>query len=335
MSGPESDGNQIDAKRTPRFAGVATLMRAAQRQTADGLSIALCGVPFDGGSSFRAGARHGPAQMREMSRLIRQAHYASKISPWELCAIADVGDAPTHPLDVGASLDSIQDFFEGLRDAGARPLAAGGDHLVTLPILRALASDGPIGLLQLDAHSDTQDAMLGERYANGTPIRRAIEEGLVDPARVVQIGIRGTLFSADEFDWALGRGVTIVAIDEFHDLGMAETIALSLRALGTGPAYLTLDIDVLDPAFAPGTGGLEPGGMTVRELQVLVRGLGALDLVGADITEVSPPLDPSGNTALVACSLMFELLCLLAVRAHGERDSAATSPRPNGMRRQS
>lgn len=301
-----------DVNTTPRFAGVATLLRAPQRVNAEGLDVALCGVPFDGGSSFRAGARHGPAQMREMSRLIRQAHYASRLAPFETCAVADVGDAPINPLDTLASLESIQSFVAAIRDAGARPLLAGGDHTVTLPILRALASSGPIGLLQLDAHSDTQAAMLGQPYANGTPIRRAIEEGLVDPARVVQVGIRGTLFAADELDWAIGQGVTIVTIDDFYELGIDAVVARTQRTLGAGPSYLTVDIDVLDPAFAPGAGGLEPGGMTARELQVLVRGMSGLDLVGADITEVSPPLDPTGVTALAACSVMFELLCLLA-----------------------
>jgi len=257
-----------------------------------------------------------------MSRLIRQAHYASKIAPFDICAIADVGDAPVHPLDVDASLASIRDFIETIRLAGARPLAVGGDHTITLPVLRSLATDGPVGLLQLDAHSDTQDSMLGQQYANGTPIRRAIEEGLVDPTRVVQIGVRGTLFSADELDWALAQGVTIVTIDDYYDLGLRAVVAQALRVIGSRPAYLTLDIDVLDPAFAPGTGGLEPGGMTVREVQLLIRAMAGLNLLGADITEVSPPLDPTGNTALVACNLMFELLCLMAAGTAGKTETS-------------
>jgi guanidinopropionase len=308
---------QVDANVTPRFAGVATLLRAAQRPSARDLDVALCGIPFDGGSFFRAGARHGPAQIREMSRLIRQAHYATRLAPFEICAVADVGDAPVNPLDTAASLASIRDFVAAIRDAGARPLIAGGDHTVTLPILRALAVSGPLGLLQLDAHSDTQAAMLGQEYANGTPIRRAIEEELVDPRRVAQVGIRGTLFATDELDWAIAQGVTIITIDEFYDLGIDAVVARIQQTLGTDPSYLTVDIDVLDPAFAPGAGGLEPGGMTVRELQVLIRAMACLDLVGADVTEVSPPLDPTGSTALAACSVMFELLCVMAATATG------------------
>ncbi|HJO05080.1 MAG TPA: agmatinase [Acidobacteriota bacterium] len=303
---------QVDVNQTPRSSEVATLMRATQRSGAEGLDIALCGVPFDGGSSFRAGARHGPAQIREMSRLIRRAHHLTGTAPFDLCRIADIGDAPVNPLDMDATLQSIQAFFEDIRDAGARALVAGGDHTVTLPILRAIARDGPIALLQIDAHSDTQDRMLGQRYANGTPIRRAIEEGLVDPRRTVQIGIRGTLFAADELDWARQQGVTIINIDELYALGQEEVIARSRKSLGSGPCYVTVDIDVLDPAYAPGTGGLEPGGMNVRELQSLIRGFAGLDIAAADVTEVSPPLDPTGITALAACSVMFELLCLLA-----------------------
>jgi guanidinopropionase len=303
---------QVDVNQTPRSSEVATLMRAAQRRSADGLHIALCGVPFDGGSSFRAGARHGPAQIREMSRLIRRAHHLSGVTPFDLCRVADVGDAPVNPLDMGSTLESVQAFFGHIGDAGARPLAVGGDHTVTLPILRAVARGGPIALLQLDAHSDTQDTMLGQPYANGTPIRRAIEEGLVDPDRTVQIGIRGTLFAADELDWARQQGVTLVTIEELDEVGQDEVIARSRKTIGAGPCYVTVDIDVLDPAYAPGTGGLEPGGMSVRELQGLIRGLEGLEIAGADVVEVSPPLDPSGNTALVACNLMFELLCLMA-----------------------
>ena len=184
---------QVDPNSVPRSSGMASLMRAQTRQDFGGLDVALAGVPFDGGSSFRAGARHGPAQMREMSRLVRQAHYATGMVPFEVCRIADVGDAPVNPLDVPESLETIETFFAGIRDAGALPLVAGGDHTITLPILRALAANGPVGLLQVDAHSDTQDRVFGQAYANGTPIRRAIEEGLVSPRHAVQVGIRGTL----------------------------------------------------------------------------------------------------------------------------------------------
>jgi guanidinopropionase len=311
---------QVDVNSVPRSAQVATLMRARSHDSFDGLDIALAGVPFDGGSSFRAGARHGPAQMREMSRLIRAAHYATGVAPFDMCRVADVGDAPVNPLDVSASLESIESFFAAVRASGALPLVAGGDHTITLPILRAIAADAPVGLLQIDAHSDTQDRVFGQAYANGTPIRRAIEEGLVEPRHIVQIGIRGTLFSKDELDWARAQGVKIVTIDDFYELGVEGVIGRTREAFEGLSTYVTVDMDALDPAFAPGVGGLEPGGMSVRDVQLLLRGMGGLDLVGADVNEVSPPLDPTGNTALVACNLMFELLCLLAEKVRTTRE---------------
>ena len=310
---------QVDVNSVPRSAQVATLMRAQLCEGFDGLDIALAGVPFDGGSSFRAGARHGPAQMREMSRLIRQAHYSTNIAPFEICRIGDVGDAPINPLDMSASLESIESFFSAIRAAGALPLVAGGDHTITLPILRAVAGDAPVGLLQIDAHSDTQDRMFGQIYANGSPIRRAIEEGLLEPSHIIQIGIRGTLFSADELDWAREQGITIMTIDDVYELGANGIMNAARETLSGLPTYITVDMDAIDPAFAPGVGGLEPGGMTVRDVQLLLRGMEGLDLVGADINEVSPPLDPTGNTAVVACNLMFELLCILAARVRTTR----------------
>ena len=263
--------------------------------------------------------------MREMSRLIRQAHYATGVAPFEICRVADVGDAPVNPLDVHQSLASIEGFVREICGNGARPLIAGGDHTITLPILRAVAgppSKGSIGLLQIDAHSDTQDEMLGQRYANGTPIRRAIEEGLVDPARLIQVGIRGTLFAKNELDWARQQGITILTIDDVYELGLPTVIEQARTRLAGGDAYVTLDLDALDPAYAPGVGGQEPGGLTVRDVQLLLRGMRGLHLVGADVNELSPPLDATGNTAIVACNLMFELLCLLA--------EAPTGARPGG-----
>ena len=317
------DYGQHDPNRVPRFANVATILRAAQKADAAGLDIALAGVPFDLGSSFRSGARHGPAQVREMSRLIKQLNYSTKVAPFELCKIADVGDAPVNSLDIEASLESIQAFFEDIVANGAVPLAVGGDHTISLPVLRAMAKHGPVGLLQVDAHSDTMDKMLGKEYANGTPFRRAIEEGLIDPQRAVQIGIRGTLFEADEHAWAYEQGVTIISTDDFFELGVGNAIEKARAVLADKPVYLTFDMDVLDPAYAPGTGGLEIGGLTTRDAQLLLRGMYGLNFVGADITEIAPPLDPTGNTALVAANIMFEELCLLAdcIQRRGNRRS--------------
>jgi guanidinopropionase len=303
---------QYDVSTVPRFANLNPFMRATYQEDPTGLDIAMVGVPFDLGSSFRIGSRHGPAQMREMSRMIRQVHYPSMFEPFKRFKIADVGDAPVNSLDIQESLSSIEAFFQKIHSAGVLPLAAGGDHTITLPILRAIAKERPLSLVQIDAHSDTIDEMLGKKYANGTPIRRAIEEGLVDPKRTVQVGIRGTLFKADDLDWAKNQGITIFDMDDCAEMGLAKVINAIHTIVGEYPTYLTFDIDSLDPAFAPGAGGLEPGGFTVREAQQLLRGLKGIRFVGADINEVCPPLDPSGNTALVACHLMFEELCLLA-----------------------
>ncbi len=311
MTDQNSINQQYDVNRVPRFANVATFMRCRTAETPNNLDIAMAGIPYDFGSSFRSGARHGPAQIREMSRLIRQVHSVTKIEPFVLCRIADIGDTPVNPLDIDESLTLIVDFFDRVVAAGAKPLAVGGDHTISLPVLRACAKSGPVGLIQIDAHSDTLDEMLGKKFANGTPFRRAIEEGLVDPKRTIQIGIRGTLFKADELDWAHEIGITIITIDDFYELGIPHVIKTAQDLVGQELVYLTFDIDSIDPAYAPGTGGVEPGGMSVREAQVLLRGLYGLNLIGADVNEVSPPLDPTGMTALVAANIMFEELCLL------------------------
>jgi guanidinopropionase len=313
---------QRDVATVPRFTQIATFMRAVYREQPDGLDIAMVGVPFDSGSSFRSGARHGPAQLREMSRLIRRVNYATQVAPFDTCRVGDIGDAPVNPLSIEESLASIREFFETIAASGALPLAAGGDHTITLPILRALVTDGPVALVQVDAHSDTLDIMLGERYANGTPFRRAIEEDLLDPRYVVQIGIRGTLFDADEHAWAREVGITIIDINEFYELGVRGVIRKVLDLLGDRPAYLTFDIDALDPSCAPGTGSPEPGGLGIRDAQNLLRGMAGLQLIGADVTELSPPLDPSGSTAIVTANLMFEELCLLAQTVQRRRQAS-------------
>lgn len=307
-----TDLKQTDVTAVPRFANVATFMRSQLRDTPEGLDIAMFGVPLDLGSSFRSGARHGPAQVREMSRLIREVNYSTKTAPFDLCDIADIGDAPVNSLDLDASLLSIQHFAQTVLSADARPLAIGGDHTISLPILRSMAADKALAIIQVDAHSDTQDLMLGKKVASGTPFRRAIEEGLIDPRKTVQVGVRGTLFRADELDWALAQGITIIDMDEFEALGAVNAARKARRVVAGGDCYLTFDIDALDPGVAPGVGGLEPGGISVRQAQVFLRELRGIPIVGADVVEVSPPLDPSGGTALVAANLMFEILCLLA-----------------------
>jgi guanidinopropionase len=299
-------------------------MRATYQEDPGGLDIAMVGVPFDLGSSFRIGSRHGPAQMREMSRMIRQVHYPSMLEPFEKFRIADIGDSPVNSLDLEESLSGIEAFFRKISSAGVLPLAAGGDHTITLPILRAIAGEHPLSLVQFDAHSDTIDTMLGKKYANGTPIRRAVEEGLIDPKKTVQIGLRGTLFKANDLDWAKEQGITIIDMDDFIEFGVSRVIERIHEVVEETFTYLTFDIDCLDPAFAPGAGGLEPGGLNVREAQRVLRGLRGIRFVGADINEVCPPLDPSGNTAIVACHLMFEELCLLVESLNFEANTSSS-----------
>ncbi|MBM3645072.1 MAG: agmatinase [Alphaproteobacteria bacterium] len=297
----------------PRFGDIATFMRLPVERDPARVEIALAGVPWDGGTTNRPGARHGPRQMRDMSTLMRRVHHVTGVAPYELARCGDVGDAPVNPASVDDSLARIEAWYAKLHTAGALPLSAGGDHLVTLPIFRAIARGRPLGMVHFDAHTDTWDTYFGGfKYTHGTPFRRAIEEGLLDPKRTVQIGIRGSLYKRDDMEWGLAQGIRVISIEEYFDLGIERTIAEARRVVGTGPTYVSFDVDGLDPAFAPGTGTPEVGGYTPHEAQRMLRGLRDLDLVGGDVVEVSPPFDQSGNTALVGVTMMWDILCLLA-----------------------
>jgi guanidinopropionase len=303
----------------PRFQEIATFMRAARAEAAPPLEVALVGVPLDLGATYRVGARHGPAGVREASRLIRQVNPATGVQPFELCNVADVGDAPTDPLDVVRSVALIQGFFEEIHGSGAAPLAIGGDHTVPLPILRAIARQRPVGLIQFDAHGDVFDAFMGSKINHATFVRRGIEERLIDPRRSIQIGLRGTRYGADDLDYSRGVGIRVVTIDDYEELGRAKVIAAIREVVGDGPAYLTFDVDGLDPTEAPGTGVPEPGGLSMRDSQVMLRALTGLEIVGGDICEVAPPLDPSGLTCIAAANLMFEILCLIVTASAARR----------------
>lgn len=301
----------------PRFAGIATLMRlpyvGLDEPRLLEVDIGLVGIPWDGGTTNRPGARHGPRQVRDISTMVRNVNRASGLKPFSLCNCADLGDTPVNPVDLMDSLSRIEEFFARLQGAKIAPLSVGGDHLVSLPILRALAKDGPVGMVHFDAHTDTWDRYFGDyKYTHGTPFRRAIEEGLLDPKRVVQIGIRGALYNDAEDTWGQEQGIRVIDIDEFHRMGTAAVIAEARRVVGDGDTYVSFDVDALDPVYAPGTGTPEIGGLTTLEAQHMIRGLQGLNLVGGDVVEVSPPFDPSGNTALVGATLMFEILCVLA-----------------------
>ncbi len=303
-------GNPMDA---PRYSGVATFMRAPLATTLEGLDIALAGVPLDGGVTNRAGTRHGPREIRNQSSNVRKYHPVTRVNPYEQCSVADVGDVPFENIfDLGRAHDEIESFFRKLCEAEVVPLAAGGDHSISYPILKAVAAKGPVGLIQIDSHTDTWDEFMGSRIHHGAPFRRAVEDGLIDPKRAVQIGIRGAQNVTQGWDYSEQTGMRTIFMHDVARMGIDAVVDEARCVLGDGPVYLTFDIDGIDPAYAPGTGTPEIGGLTTLEAQRLLWGLHGIDFVGADVVEVSPPFDPSGNTALVGASLMYEAVCLLA-----------------------
>ena len=308
----------VDAAITPRFAGIATFMRTQRHEISPEIDIALAGVPFDIGVNYRAGARQAPAAVREASRLIRRVHNVSGIAPYDICNVADVGDAPVNPIDLHRSIEMIEDFYKTIHAAGALPLTIGGDHTVPLPILRAIARERPVGVFQIDSHADTLDTLAETRINHATTFRRAVEEGLIDPRRTIQIGLRGSRFSPDDIKWGQDQGFTCITFEDYERMGRAAVIAKVAEVLGDGPSYMTIDIDGIDPAWAPGTGVPEIGGLTPRDVQVMLRSLQGKKLVGGDICEVAPCFDPTGITAVTAANLMWEMLCVMAYsRVHG------------------
>ncbi len=309
----------------PRFAGVPSFMRLPivdfDHDRIGDVDIGIIGVPWDGGTTNRPGARHGPRQLRDLSTMIRATHPVSRISPFEMTNCADLGDCPINPAGLDDTMGWVTDFYREVKSRNIIPMTAGGDHLVSLPVLRGLADkSAPLGMIHFDAHTDLFDSYFdGCKYTHGTPFRRAIEEGLLDPKRVVQIGIRGTMYDGEDIEWGRAQGVTIITMDEFADHSIAEVMERARAIVGASPTYVSFDIDCIDPAFAPGTGTPEIGGFTTREAQLLVRRLKGLNLVGADLVEVSPPFDDTGNTAWVGVSIMFELLCMLAVAVDSQK----------------
>ena len=297
----------------PRYCGIPTFMRTPHATELYNLDIALVGVPYDGAVEARSGARQGSRQIRDMSSMMRSIHHVTRINPYELCRVADVGDVHFSQIfDVQASHTDIAGFYKRLHSAGIVPLSAGGDHSITLPIMRAIAADHPVGLVHIDAHTDSCDEEMNSKYSHGTPFRRAVEEGILDPQRAIQIGIRGAANSDECWEFGPKHGIRIVYIEEFNKLGVEKVIDEARRVVGEGPTYVSFDIDSIDPSFAPGTGTPEIGGLTTIEAQGLIRGLRGLNLVGADVVEVSPPFDSSGTTALIAATIMYEILCILA-----------------------
>jgi guanidinobutyrase len=296
----------------PRFGGTATMMRLPQQDTSHGLDACFVGVPFDLGTSMRSGARFGPRDIRANSVLIRPYLMATRARPFESLQVADIGDVAVNPFNLEKSIAIIEQAYDEILSHACIPLTLGGDHTIALPILRAIKrKHGPVGMVHVDAHADINDTMFGESIAHGTPFRRAIEEGLLEGNRVAQIGLRATGYGADDFDWSREQGICVVQAEECWNKSLVPLMEEVREQLGEGPVYLSFDIDGLDPAFAPGTGTPEIGGLTGPQGIEIIRGCSGLDIVGADLVEVAPAYDPFGTTSLLAANLLFEMLCVL------------------------
>lgn len=310
---PDLDRPQpLGGNQMPRFGGPATMMRLPAFASAQGLDVAFYGIPFDIGTSNRPGARFGPRAIRAESCLLRPYHMATRAAPFDSLVVGDIGDVPINTFNAPACVPIIRDFVGDVVAAGAVPMGIGGDHTVTHPILQAIAAHhGPVGVVHVDAHADVNDTMFGEPVNHGSWLRRAIDEQLVDPTRVVQIGLRGSGYAADDFDWVISLGGRVVPAEECWHRSLAPLMDEVRASLGDGPVYLTFDIDGIDPAFAPGTGTPEIAGLTSIQGVEIIRGCRGLTLVGCDLVEVAPAYDTSGNTALLGANLLFEQLCVL------------------------
>ena len=298
----------------PRFAGVPTFMRlphvSLDAPKISDVDIGIIGVPWDSGTTNRPGPRHGPRQLRDASTMIRAQHPVSGIRPSEKLNCADLGDVSINPADIEDSMNRITSFYKTVIEKGIKPLTAGGDHLTSLPVLRAIAETGPLGMIHFDSHTDLFHSYFdGTMFTHGTPFRRAVEENLLDPKRVIQIEIRGTQYDREDLDFADSVGIKVIKIEEFFDRGIEDVMTEARAIVGEKETYISYDIDFIDPAFAPGTGTPEVGGPNSYEALKVVRELTGVKIVGADMVEVSPPFDPSSNTAFLGVSVMFELLC--------------------------
>ncbi len=311
-------GEEYDPHLALRHTEIPTFLRAPLARSLEDVDIALVGVPYDGGVTHRPGARHGPREIRNMSSMMRSYHHVTRFNPFEACRVADVGDVRFKNIySLEEVIKDIEHFYRRLHDAGVTPLAAGGDHSITYPILKALGSEESLGLVHIDAHTDTWGPFMGSKYHHGAPFRMAVEGGYLDPKRTIQIGIRGAQNTLEGWDYSLESGMRVVFVEELVKRGVDGVIEEARRVVGDGPTYISFDVDGLDPVYAPGTGTPEIGGITTREALSLLRGLNGLNLIGGDVVEVAPPFDPSGNTALVGATLLYEVVCLLAESRNG------------------
>ncbi|WP_148254969.1 agmatinase [Aidingimonas lacisalsi] len=313
-----SEFNQpLGGNEMPRFGGPATMMRLPTQDDAAGLNAAFIGIPMDIGTSNRPGTRMGPRQIRDESRMLRPYNMATRAAPFDSLQVADIGDVPINTFHLPKSIDIITRYYDEVLAHDCTPLTLGGEHTLTLPVLRAIAKKhGPVGLIHVDAHADINNHMFGEPIAHGTPIRRAQEEGLLDSRRVVQIGLRGTGYAADDFDWCREQGFRVVTAEQCWYRSLEPLMREVREQMGDGPVYITFDIDSLDPSVAPGTGTVEMAGLTASQGLEIVRGAEGLNIVGGDLVEVAPPYDTSGNTALMGASLLYEMLCVLPGVTH-------------------
>src|SRR6195952_3258595 len=309
---PEKYQDFHDPQAHPRYTGIATFFRAPLSQQTDDVDIGIIGVPFDGGVTNRSGTRHGPRAVREQTTLLRRINSITRVMPFAAARVRDLGDCwIEQPYELLTALSEIEAFYGVVSAAGIVPLSVGGDHAISLPILRAVAAQRPVGMIHIDAHCDTGDDYMGSRFHHGAPFRRATEEGLLDPARVIQIGIRGSTNDPDLWGFSLRSGMRVLAMEEFDDKGWRYAAEEARRVVGGGPVYLSFDIDSLDPSHAPGTGTPEAGGITAIEALRLLRGLRGLNFVGGDLVEVAPSFDVGTLTSFNAASLLFEILCLV------------------------
>ena len=310
---PPVDGDKGNPMEEPRFTEIATFMRAPLAESLDNVDIGLIGVPTDLGVTNRAGARHGPREIRNSSSLMRTFNLGMNVNPYELCHVADLGDVKfSHRYDLNKQVEEIESFFQKIVEKNILPISAGGDHSITYPILKAIAKEEPVGMVHIDAHTDTWGEIWGSKFTHGAPFRLAVEAGVLDPKRTIQIGIRGGQNFMDGIEFSQSHGMRVVFMDEFSALGVEKVIQEARKTVGEGKTYISFDVDGLDPVYAPGTGTPEVGGITTLEAQQLLRGLRGLNLIGGDVVEVAPPFDNTGNTALVGATMMFEILSLIA-----------------------
>jgi agmatinase len=306
--------------KAPRFTGVGSFMRLPQVTNLEGVDAAILGIPFDTGVSYRIGGRFGPAAIREASRLLRPYHVEHEIEIFDHLSVIDAGDLSVIPGNIQASYQVVVDGLGPILEAGVVPLVMGGDHSITLGELRAVAKrHGPVGLIDFDSHTDTWESYWGERYTHGTWCKRAIEEGLIDPRRAVQLGIRGSLYGSEDRGGARQLGLHLIPTEELLQRGVEDVLPEVRQRLGAGPVFLTFDIDFVDPGFAPGTGTPEVGGPSSRDALRLVRGLRGLKFVGFDLVEVQPQYDHGEVTCLLAGTLLHEFLALLALNRRDQR----------------